>query len=103
MKPFIAGRETEKVIGFIAGRDFNPDIWGGVGIQCIDWHPTEPNILAAVTLKTNQLEVWKVDTAEILCILDIEKKLASIQWSPHEQNKILGRTLGKNGVVLIDY
>ena len=58
MKNFVVGRETEKIMQFISGRDFNPEIWGGVGISCIDWHPTQPNIIAALTLKTNQLEIW---------------------------------------------
>ena len=56
-----------------------------------------------MTLKTNQLEIWKVDTAEMLALMYIEKKLATIQWSPHDPTKLVGRVLDKNGFMFIDY
>ena len=100
---FIAGKETEQLVSFITNRNYGLEFWGGVGVQCIDWNPQEPNVIAAVTLKTNQLEVWKVDTAEMLALMYIDKKLATIQWSPHDPNRIIGRVLDKNGFMVIDY
>ena len=28
------------------------DIWGGVGVACLEWSELQPNLLAAVTFKT---------------------------------------------------
>lgn len=52
-KSFVVGKESEKFVSFLSGYDLAPEVWGGVGVSCIDWHPTEPNMLAALTLKTN--------------------------------------------------
>ena len=38
-KSFVVGKESEKIMSFISGYELNPDIWGGVGVTCVDWHP----------------------------------------------------------------
>ena len=47
------------------------DIWGGVGVSCIDWNSIQTNVLAAVTMVTNRLEVWRVDTRKMISIMDL--------------------------------
>ena len=42
------------------------DIWGGVGVACMDWSIPSPNLLAAVTFKTKALEVWDTDTSTFI-------------------------------------
>ena len=74
---------------FILGRDLYPEIWGGVGIACFDWHPTEPNMLAAVTLKTNKLEIWRVDTGKMISIMDIGRQISLIRWHLGEPTKLI--------------
>jgi WD40 repeat protein len=60
-KKFVTGKESAKVYEFILGMDLNTDVWGGVGVSCVDWHPTVKNLLAAISLKTNVLEIWNVE------------------------------------------
>ena len=38
-KSFVVGKESEKFMSFISGYELNSDIWGGVGVTCVDWHP----------------------------------------------------------------
>ena len=76
VKTFVVNKDTERVASFVSGVDLDPEIWGGVGLTCIEWHPTEANTLAAITMKTNQLEVWKVDCAQMIAILELEKCVA---------------------------
>ena len=48
------------------GMDLNTDVWGGVSVACIDWHPKKGNLLAAMTLKTNNLEIWDVESGQLI-------------------------------------
>lgn len=52
--------DESKFVDFVFGIETGKEIWGGVGISCIDWSPLEDNLLAAVTLKTDRLEIWNV-------------------------------------------
>lgn len=65
-KKFVVGKESSKVASFIIGLSLNSDIWGGVGVSCVDWHPKEENLLAAMTLKTNRLEIWNVKSCQMV-------------------------------------
>ena len=58
------------------------DVWGGVGVACIDWNKMQSNVLAAVTMVTNRLEVWQVDLRKMISIMDLEAKVTMIKWSP---------------------
>jgi len=77
LKRFVIGKESEKVVSFLSNRDLSSDeIWGGVGISCIDWHPSQPNLLAAVTLKKNNLEVWDTQTGAVVAIIELPDRIA---------------------------
>ena len=72
----IAAAIEGQIFSRIHGQDVHKDIWGGVSIACIDWHPLEENLLAATTLKTNRLEIWRVDQGAMICIMDLKGKTA---------------------------
>ena len=88
---------------FILGKELFPDIWGGVGIACFDWHPTEPNLLAAVTLKTNKLEVWRVDEGKMISIVNVAKPISYIRWLPSESTKIIMKEYDSTNFHICDY
>ena len=77
-------------------------IWGGVGIACIDWNQVRPNILAAVTLKTNLLEVWDVEKAVMVNIHELPKQVQMVRWSPHRENSLLAVAVKSAKLFLID-
>ncbi len=62
----MSGKESAKVAEFMLGMDLNTDVWGGVSVACIDWHPKKGNLLAAMTLKTNNLEIWDVESGQLI-------------------------------------
>lgn len=74
------------MLAFMYGFEVNPEIWGGVGILCAEFHPTDSTLLAALTLKTSQLEVWRVDCAQMVGIMNLEKRVTSLQWNPYNPN-----------------
>ena len=74
-----------------------------MSIACIDWHPFEENILAATTLKTNRLEIWRVDQGAMICIMDLRGKTAQLKWNPHNSDELLVRLQDSHHYYLIDY
>lgn len=102
-KSFVVGKESEKFMSFLSGYDLSSDIWGGVGVTCVDWHPQESNLLAALTLKTDQLEVWRIDCAQMVAVISLGKRCGSIQWNPHNPNQLMARILDSGHILLIDY
>jgi len=72
----------------LLGKNTEKDIWGGVGIHCIDWSPLEDNLLAAVTLKTDRLEIWQVNKGAMVAILDLKGKVSCIKWSLHDRSSL---------------
>jgi WD40 repeat protein len=83
--------DESKVLEFILGLEPSKEIWGGVGISCIDWSPLEDNLLAAVTLKTDRLEIWDVQKGVMLAILDLKGKIINIKWSPNDNSTLIAR------------
>ena len=65
-------------------------LWGGVGVKCIDWSPTESNMLAAVTLKTGKLEIWDVEKGMMEAIYETRGEFKQLKWSLHESDILVG-------------
>lgn len=91
-----------KFAGMLFGIDIEKDIWGGVGLQAIVWSPHEENVLAAITLKTNRLEIWNVKSGVMLAIADLRDAIFELQWSPHDQNLLVGRKKDSACIYRID-
>ena len=71
-----------EINAFLYGFDANKEIWGGVGVSCIEWNPIDQNILAAVTMKTNRLEIWDVARGQMISIMDLPKSAQKVIWNP---------------------
>ena len=98
-----AGKKVRSITQALLGIDINQEIWGGVGITCLDWSPVEPNLLAAVTSKTQRLEIWKVDKGQMIYIMDLLMKVSSIRWNPHNGSQLMALEKDKDMLLLIDY
>ena len=98
-----AGKKVRSITQALLGIDINQEIWGGVGITCLDWNPVEPNLLAAVTSKTQRLEIWKVDKGQMIYIMDLLMKVSSIRWNPHNGSQLMALEKDKDKLLLIDY
>lgn len=94
--------QEDKLAGMIFGIETDKEIWGGVGLQAIAWSPHEENILAAVTLKTNRLEIWKVNMGVMVAIIDLKGAIFEIKWSPHDPNLLIGREKDNHWFFKID-
>jgi len=77
-------KEEPSLIKKLLGLNNNRQLWGGVGIACLDWNCIKPNILGAVTLKTNMLEIWNVESGTIENIIELPRPVHMIRWSPHD-------------------
>lgn len=86
----------------IFGIEIDKEIWGGVGLQAIVWSPHMENIIAAVTLKTNRLEIWNVKSGTMIAILDLRAPIFELKWSPHDPNLIVAREKEADCIYKID-
>lgn len=91
-----------ELTGLIFGIETDKEIWGGVGIQAIAWSPHEENILAAVTLKTNRLEIWNVEKGAMVAIYDLRAAFFEIKWGPHDPNLLIAREINAQSLFKID-
>ena len=76
-------------VGFaklVLGSQHMKEIWGGVGISCIDWHPSKENLIAAVTRRTDRLELWQVDKGVMVYIANLNIQASRISWNPHNED-----------------
>ena len=98
-----AEKKQPKLIHRILGAPERPEIWGGVGIACIDWNQIKPNLLAAVTLKTNMLEVWDIEQGTMVNIHELPRPVQMIKWSPHREDLLLAVADKASKLFLVDY
>ena len=93
--------KTENILQSI-DKTLKTDIWGGVGVACLEWSLLQPNLLAAVTFKTQTLEVWDTQTCNFINRIKFDQKICKVSWSPSEKNTLL--LLTTNGFVFkVDY
>lgn len=70
------------------------DIWGGVGVACLEWNIREegsrkPSLLAAVTFKTTTLEIWDTDSGNFIKRIKFDQKIIKVSWSPTNEDQLL--------------
>ena len=90
-----AGKILQKVDNQLRG-----DIWGGVGVVCMDWSTLQPNLLAAVTFKTNQLEIWDTETGNLIKQFYFDNRVIKVSWCPTSKDHLVILTDEHEGIIL---
>ena len=58
------------------------DTFGGAGVSCLEFSPTNTKLLAATTLKSCMLEIWDTQSCSLAKIYRIEQRIMQLSWSP---------------------